>query len=203
MTLPDGKVVEAADPRAAQAAQAALDGAAPGGDAAQKAYSATGVELPSDGKNPGAKVDPADMQPGDVLKWGDKTMVAVAPGLVADPAQPGVTHTLQDALKDPTGFQGVFRPTEVDPTLSAHGTPPPLHDPAPPAAPPAPPPPAPPSAPPAAPPSPQQGATIPLSGPASSSGSAGQPAPPSPFEPDKPPAAVRSTKADRIAAGQE
>jgi hypothetical protein len=209
VTLPDGKVVEAADPRAAQAAQAALDGAAPGGDAAQKAYSATGVELPSDGKNPGAKVDPADMQPGDVLKWGDKTMVAVAPGLVADPAQPGVTHTLQDALKDPTGFQGVFRPTEVDPTLSAHGTPPPLHDPAPqansaphtapPAAPPAPQPPAPP----ASPPSPQPGATIPLSGPASSSGSGGQPAPPSPFEPDKPPAAVRSTKADRIAAGQE
>ena len=39
----------------------------PGGDAAQKAYSPTGLELPGDGKNLGAKVDPADMQPGDVL----------------------------------------------------------------------------------------------------------------------------------------
>lgn len=204
VTLPDGKVVEAADPRAAQAAQAALDGAGPGGDAAQKAYSQTGVDLPSDGKNPGAKVDPADMRPGDVLKWGDKTMVAVAPGLVADPGQPGVTHTLADVLKDPNGFQGVFRPTESDPTLSAHGSPPPLHDPAPPAN--AAPTPAPTPAPapaPAAPPSPEPGNTIPLSSPPTSAGSSGQPAPPSPFEQAAPPAATRSTKADRIAAGQE
>ncbi|MDQ1250858.1 MAG: hypothetical protein QG597_5238, partial [Actinomycetota bacterium] len=209
VTLPDGKVVEASDPRAAQAAQSALDNAGPGGDAAQKAYSQAGLELPSDGKNPGAKVDPADMQPGDVLKWGDKTMVAVAPGLVADPSQPGVTHTLQDVLKDPTGFQGMFRPTESDPTLSAHSTPPPLNDPTPPSAgtpnqPPAPdpaPPPAPPV--PVSAPSPAPGETVPLSGPAAPSGSSGQAAPPSPFEQEKPPPPVRSTKAERIAAGQE
>lgn len=204
VTLPDGKVVEASDPRAAQAAQAALDKAAPGGDAAQKAYSQAGLELPSDGKNPGAKVDPADMQPGDVLKWGDKTMVAVAPGLVADPSQPGVTHTLQDVLKDPTGFQGMFRPTETDPTLSTHSTPPPLNDPTPPPAAPNSPPPAPPvPAPSVAPPSPAPGETVPLSGPAVPSGSSGQAAPPSPFEQEKPPPPVRSTKAERIAAGQE
>ena len=214
VTLPDGKVVDAADPRAAQAAQTALDGAGPGGDAAQKAYSQTGVDLPSDGKNPGAKVDPADMRPGDVLKWGDKTMVAVAPGLVADPSHPGVTHTLADVLKDPNGFQGVFRPTESDPTLSAHGSPPPLHDPAPPAPPstaaaphPAPqPPPAPapvPTPAPAAPPSPEPGNTIPLSSPPTQAGSSGQPAQPSPFEQPTPPPATRSTKAERIAAGQE
>ncbi len=204
VTLPDGKVIEADDPRAAQAAQAALDGAGPGGDAAQKAYSETGLDLPSDGKNPGAKIDPADMQPGDVLKWADKTMVAVAPGLVADPVQPGVTHTLQDVLRDPTGFQGVFRPTETHPTLSGHSSPPPLQDPAPPA-------------PAATPPSPNPENTIPLSSspPASTdtplssgtplpNGPAGQAAPPSPFESSTtPPPATRSTKAERIAAGQQ
>jgi hypothetical protein len=129
VTLPDGKVVEAPNRQAAAAAQNALDHASPGGDAAQKAYSPTGLELPGDGKNLGAKVDPSDMQPGDVLKWKDKTMVAVAPGLVADSTQPGVTHTLDEVLKDQKGFQGIFRPTATDPTLSLHTSAPPLTDP--------------------------------------------------------------------------
>ena len=202
MTLPDGKVIEASDPQAAKAAQAALDGAGPGGDAAQKAYSQAGLELPSDGKNPGAKVDPSDMQPGDILKWQDKTMVAVAPGLVADPTQPGVTRTLQEVLANPQGFQGMFRPTEVDPTLSAPDSSPPrntLPVPPPSAGPPD-------SAPPpaAAPPSPVPGETIPLAGTvAPPAPPAGQSAPPSPFENQSPPPPVRTTKADRIASGEE
>ena len=202
VTLPDGKVIEASDPQAAKAAQAALDGAGPGGDAAQKAYSQAGLELPSDGKNPGAKVDPSDMQPGDILKWQDKTMVAVAPGLVADPTQPGVTRTLQEVLANPQGFQGMFRPTEVDPTLSAPDSSPPrntLPVPPPSAGPPD-------SAPPpaAAPPSPVPGETIPLAGTvAPPAPPAGQSAPPSPFENQSPPPPVRTTKADRIASGEE
>ncbi|MGJ6127455.1 hypothetical protein QN239_33280 [Mycolicibacterium sp. Y3] len=202
VTLPDGKVVDAPNKQAADAAQNALDKASPGGDAAQKAYSPAGLELPGDGKNLGAKVDPSDMQPGDVLKWQDKTMVAVAPGLVADPNHPGVTHTLDDVFKDQKGFEGVFRPTATDPTLSMHTSAPPLTDPQaphpagspPPAAPPSAGQPAPPPAdhqapapqppqqqPPAAPPTTPVPAepppdSVPLSGP----GPAGAPAPQQP-----------------------
>ena len=124
VTLPDGATVEAPNKQAAEAAQNAINTASPGGDAAQKAYSPTGVQLPEEGKNLGAKVDPADMQPGDVLKWQDKTMVAVAPDLVADPTQPGVTHTLEDVLKDQRGFQGVFRPTAAAPPTAPAAPPP-------------------------------------------------------------------------------
>ncbi|EHB48851.1 hypothetical protein MycrhDRAFT_5692 [Mycolicibacterium rhodesiae JS60] len=230
VTLPDGKIVEAPNQQAAQAAQAALDEAAPGGDPAQKAYSDTGVQLPSDGKNMGAKIDPSDMQPGDVLKFHDKTMVAVAPGLVADPTHPGVTHTIADVLKDGKGFEGVFRPTATDPTLSAPNTPPPLTDPTPPPSPPSGPPaphdpgpaphdgpPAPhdPPPPPAAPPVPADPPpdSVPLSGPAPgqpgppaappASPTEPQAAPPSPFETPQPPPATRTTRQDRIAAGIE
>lgn len=124
VTLPDGATVEAPNKQAAEAAQNAINTASPGGDAAQKAYSPTGLQLPEEGKNLGAKVDPADMAPGDVLKWQDKTMVAVAPDLVADPAQPGVTHTLEDVLKDQRGFQGVFRPTAAAPPTAPAAPPP-------------------------------------------------------------------------------
>ena len=124
VTLPDGATAEAPNEQAAEAAQNAINTASPGGDAAQKAYNPTGLQLPEEGKNLGAKVDPADMAPGDVLKWQDKTMVAVAPDLVADPTQPGVTHTLEDALKDQRGFQGVFRPTAAAPPTAAAAPPP-------------------------------------------------------------------------------
>ncbi|MCZ0732365.1 hypothetical protein [Mycolicibacterium iranicum] len=138
VTLPDGSRVEAPNKQAAEAAQNAIDTASPGGDAAQKAYSPTGLHLPEEGKNPGVKVDPSDMQPGDVLKWQDKTMVAVAPGLVADPTQPGVTHTLEDVLTDQRGFHGVFRPTAAapptDPTAPAPGAAPQSEVPPPPSA---------------------------------------------------------------------
>lgn len=115
VTLPDGTVVDAPNEQAAHAAQNALDNASPGGgDAAQKAYGPTGLDIPgSDGKNLGAKVDPSAMQPGDVLKWQDKTMVAVGPDLVADPSEPGVTHTLDAVFKDQNGFEGIFRPTDA------------------------------------------------------------------------------------------
>jgi hypothetical protein len=230
VTLPDGKVVDAPNQQAAQAAQKALDEAAPGGDPAQKAYSDTGVQLPSDGKNMGAKIDPSDMQPGDVLKFHDKTMVAVAPGLVADPTHPGLTHTIADVLKDGKGFEGVFRPTATDPTLSAPNTPP-LTDPPPPSSPPSgQTPPAPhetgpapaPHDPPQRPAAPSVPAdpppdSVPLSGPAPgqpappaappaaapASPTAPQAAPPSPFETPQPPPATRTTRQDRIAAGIE
>lgn len=111
VTLPDGTVIDAPNAQAATAAQNALDNASPGGDAAQKAYGPTGLDLPGEGdKNLGVKVDPSDMQPGDVLKWQDKTMVAVGPHLVADPSEPGVTHTLDAVFKHQNGFEGVFRP---------------------------------------------------------------------------------------------
>lgn len=180
VTLPDGQVVDAPNKQAASAAQNALDKASPGGDAAQKAYSPTGLELPGDGKNLGAKVDLSDMKPGDVLKWQDKTMVAVGPGLVADPNHPGVTHMLDEVFKDQKGFEGVFRPTATDPTLSLHSTAPPPAETArqmPPEAPQR-----------AEPPVPST--TVP------------QPAPPSPFEATTPPAAAtRTTRSQRIAAG--
>lgn len=215
VSLPDGKTVEAPNAQAAKAATNALTGASPGGDAAQKAYSGV-MDLPGDGKNPGAKIDPGDMQAGDVLKWQDKTMVAVGPGLVADPTHAGVVHQLQDVLKDGKGFQGIYRPTAVDPTLTSHSSPPPVTDvgvqhPAP----------APASPPPAATVPDQSPApsTIPLASPsppppAANPGSAGpqavppappagQPAPPSPFAPHPAPPATRSTKADRTAAGTD
>lgn len=114
VTLPDGTVVDAPNEQAAHAAQNALDRATPGGDAAEKAYGPTGLDLPGhDGKALGAKVDPSAMQPGDVLKWQDKTMVAVGPNLVADPSEPGVTHTLDAVFKDQNGFEGIFRPTDA------------------------------------------------------------------------------------------
>jgi hypothetical protein len=220
VSLPDGKTVDAPNTQAAKAATNAITNASPGGDPAQKAYSGV-MDLPGDGKNPGAKVDPGDMQAGDVLKWQDKTMVAAGPGLVADPTHPGTVHQLQDVLKDGKGFQGIFRPTAVDPTLTAHSAPPPVVDvgdqhPAPP---PAAPPPAADipdhSAPPAAP----APSTIPLASPAppppaadpgaagpqavTPAAPAGQPAPPSPFAPHTAPPATRSTKADRTAAGTD
>lgn len=228
VTLPDGKVIEAPNKQAAEAAQNAIDKASPGGDAAQKAYSPTGLELPGDGKNLGAKVDPSDMQPGDVLKWQDKTMVAVAPGLVADPSEAGKVHTLEEVFKDQKGFEGVFRPTETDPTLSTHTSAPPLTDPqAPPQQPgqTTPQPAAPPSdeAPPREPQTPPPTSvpaepppdSVPLSGPGPVSAPAPQQpapqpsstvpqaAPPSPFEDDAPPPATRTTKNERIAAGLE
>jgi hypothetical protein len=218
VTLPDGKVVDAPNQQAAQAAQKALDDAAPGGDPAGKAYSDTGIQLPSDGKNMGAKIDPSDMQPGDVLKFHDKTMVAVAPGLVADPTHPGVTHTIADVLKDGKGFEGVFRPTATDPTLSAPNSPPPLTDPAPaphetgPYEPPQrPPPPTVPAEPPPdsvalSGPGPRQGPdqhTAPPAPPPAHSTPPPVAAPPSPFEKPEPPPATRTTRQDRIAAGIE
>lgn len=119
VTLPDGATVEAPNRKAAEAAQNAIDEASPGGDAAQKAYSPTGLQLPEENKNLGVKVDSSDMQPGDVLKWQNKTMVAVAPGLVADPHEPWVTHPLAEVLSDQRGFEGVFRPTVSLPAPSA------------------------------------------------------------------------------------
>lgn len=222
VSLPDGKTVTAPNPQAAKAASNAITNASPGGDPAQKAYSGV-MELPGDGKNPGAKVDPGDMQAGDVLKWQDKTMVAAGPGLVADPTHPNVVHQLQDVLKDGKGFQGIFRPTAVDPTLTSHSAPPPVVDvtdqrPAPPPASPPPPASATPDhpAPPAAGPAPS---TIPLASPAPPppaadpgaaapqavppAAPAGQPAPPSPFGPQTAPPATRSTKSERTAAGTE
>lgn len=228
VTLPDGKVIEAPNKQAADAAQNAIDKASPGGDAAQKAYSPTGLELPGDGKNLGAKVDPSDMQPGDVLKWQDKTMVAVAPGLVADPSEAGKIHTLEEVFKDQKGFEGVFRPTETDPTLSTHTSAPPLTDPqAPPqqpgqtppgpAAPPSEeaPPREPQTPPPTSVPAEPPPDSVPLSGPGPAgapapqqpapqpSSTVPQAAPPSPFEDDAPPPATRTTKHERIAAGLE
>lgn len=121
--LPDGDTVAAHDPVAAQAAQKALDEASPGGDAAHKAYSGL-LDFPNDAMDLGAKVDPADMRPGDVLKFADKTMVAVAPGLIADPTEAGVTHTLAEVLNTHNEFQGIFRPTATDPTLTLPDPPP-------------------------------------------------------------------------------
>lgn len=120
VTLPDGQVVDAPNEKAAAAATNALQGAE-GGDAAQKAYD--GV-LDLDDKNLGAKIEPADVQAGDILKWKDKTMVAVGPGLVADPNTPGVVHKLDDVLKDRAGFEGIFRPTaDAQLEVPAHAAP--------------------------------------------------------------------------------
>ncbi|MGV0743876.1 hypothetical protein [Mycolicibacterium sp. XJ870] len=247
VTLPDGRVVEAPNAQAAEAARNALADSDGSGDAAQKAYAGTGVEIPSDGKNPGAKVDPSDLQPGDIAKWGDKTMVVVAPGLLAVPGEPDSVITVAEALEQnareearggSSGFVGFYRPTEFDdPTLSSAASPPPLTDPQPtppvednkdtsppgepdspsksqPAVPPGGDEPAPPastsdqqSPPPSQdPPVPQQETppTAPTAPRAETNSLVEpQPAPPSPFapSPDVPPA-TRTTKQERIVAGQ-
>lgn len=117
-------VVEARSQQAAEAVRNALDNRqyVPGWAAEPRAYSPAGLKSSGVGKNLGANVDPSDLRPGDVLEWQDKTMVAVAPGLVADPTEPGVTHTLEDVLKDQKGFEGIFRPTEKAPTSPAHAS---------------------------------------------------------------------------------
>ena len=200
VTLPDGKVVTAPNEQQAQAARNALEDKGGGGDAAQKAYAGTGVNIPSDGKDPGAKVDPGDMQAGDILKWKDKTMVAVGPGLVADPNNPGHVITVQEALKDPKGFVGVFRPTEIDPTLASHSGPPPLttipatdgsHAPSPQAHP---------AAPPASPPEQQQQHPAPAAPPAQppSPPPAGPPQNPAPPPPPSPQPAAPPAQQDSI-----
>ena len=208
VTHPDGKIYPAPNKIAAHAAENALTDDGGGGDPAQKAYAGTGVDIASDGKNPGAKIDPGDQEAGDIIKWKHKTMVGVGPGLVADPTNPGHVLNLHDVLKDSKGFVGIFRPTQADPLLTAHVSPTPPDT--------APPPPEPPhvSAPPPPPPQPGPGpAAHPPAAPAHTSGPAAAPAavpvaghgdpppqaaPPSPF-----PAPKRTTKADRIAAGQQ
>lgn len=218
--LPDGREIEAPNAQAAEAARNALADNDGSGDAAQKAYADTGVEIPSDGKNPGAKVDPSDLQAGDIAKWQDKTMVAVGPGLLAVPGQPGEVVTVAEALKDSTGFHGFYRPWEVDPTLSSPTSAPPLIDLStpPPSSVPEPPndngstpgtPPADQSQPEPQKPdtrqqdSPPRPSTAPASRADAESSPEPQPAPPSPFaaSPEIPPA-TRTTKQERIAAGQ-
>ncbi|GAT01302.1 FtsK/SpoIIIE domain-containing protein [Mycolicibacterium fortuitum] len=117
-------VIEARSQQAAEAVRNALDNRQDvlGWAAEPKAYSPAGLRSSGDGKNLGANVDPSDLRPGDVLEWQGKTMVAVAPGLVADPTEPGVTRTLEDVLMDQKGFEGIFRPTEKDPTSPAHAS---------------------------------------------------------------------------------
>ncbi|SLH39130.1 FtsK/SpoIIIE domain-containing protein [Mycobacteroides abscessus] len=53
----------------------------------------------------------SELQPGDILKWKDKTMLVVGPGLAADPDNPDQTVPLHELLADPKDFAGAFRPS--------------------------------------------------------------------------------------------
>lgn len=74
------------------------------------------AEAPSVGASAAARValalDPSCMRAGDIVKWADRQMVAVGPGLVADPTHSDGVRQLSDVLRVGEGFEGIFRPAE-------------------------------------------------------------------------------------------
>lgn len=111
ITLPSGQVVTAPNPQAAAAVRNALSNPAGAGDVATTAYDGTGVEIPTDGADPGRKVDPTDVKPGDVVVFDDHTAIVAGNGQLIGPD--GKLQPL-GVINDMAGFQGIFRPTEPD-----------------------------------------------------------------------------------------
>ncbi|NUS43722.1 MAG: hypothetical protein HOQ24_08560 [Mycobacteriaceae bacterium] len=126
VTLPDGRTVTAPTADAAAAVKAALG--QPGDTDPRAAYQGTAVKPPvseaiAAGQGWGAKVDSANLQPGDVGIWKDGRMVLFgSPGMVVDH---GALRPLTDAGVG-SGFTGFYRPsatafsdTSVPPAVSS------------------------------------------------------------------------------------
>jgi hypothetical protein len=124
ITLPSGQVVTAPNEAAAAAVAAAIEQPAGNGDVASHAYSGTGVSIPTDGAEPGRKIDPADLAPGDIAMFADHTALVAGNGQLV-----GADGKLQPlgVINDATNFQGFFRPTETADTPAAVASP---HEPA-------------------------------------------------------------------------
>ncbi len=110
ITLPSGQVVTAPNEAAAAAVRAALAQPAGHGDVASAAYSGTGVSIPTDGAEPGRKIDPADLQPGDIALFDDHTALVAGNGQLVN--ADGKLQPL-GVINDANNFHGFFRPTET------------------------------------------------------------------------------------------
>lgn len=120
ITLPSGQVVTAPNAAAADAVRAALSQPAGKGDVATTAYAGTGVTIPTDGAEPGRKIDPADLQPGDIAVFGDHTALVAGNGQLVGPD--GKLQPL-GVINDSSNFHGFYRPTETADTPAAVTTP--------------------------------------------------------------------------------
>lgn len=120
ITLPSGQVVNAPNAAAADAVRTALSQPAGKGDVATTAYAGTGVDIPTDGAEPGRKIDPADLQPGDIAVFGDHTALVAGNGQLV-----GSDGKLQPlgVINDSNNFHGFYRPTETADTPAAVTTP--------------------------------------------------------------------------------
>lgn len=116
ITLPSGQVVSAPNAAAAAAVRAALSQPAGNGDIATTSYAGTGVDIPTDGAEPGRKIDPADLQPGDIAVFGDHTALVAGNGQLV-----GSDGKLQPlgVINDSNNFHGFYRPTETTDTPAA------------------------------------------------------------------------------------
>ena len=110
ITLPSGQVVTAPNEAAAAAVRTALTQPAGHGDVASTAYSGTGVSIPTDGAEPGRKIDPADLKPGDVAVFDDHTALVAGNGQLVGPD--GKLQPL-GVINDANNFHGFYRPTET------------------------------------------------------------------------------------------
>lgn len=110
ISLPSGQTVTAPNAAAASAVRAALNQPAGRGDVATTAYAGTGVDIPTDGAEPGRRIDPADLQPGDIAVFGDHTALVAGNGQLV-----GADGKLQPlgVINDANNFQGFYRPTET------------------------------------------------------------------------------------------
>ncbi len=110
ISLPSGQTVTAPNAAAASAVRAALSQPAGQGDVATTAYAGTGVDIPTDGADPGRRIDPADLQPGDIAVFGDHTALVAGNGQLV-----GADGKLQPlgVINDANNFQGFYRPTET------------------------------------------------------------------------------------------
>lgn len=110
ISLPSGQTVTAPNAAAASAVRAALSQPAGQGDVATTAYAGTGVDIPTDGDDPGRRIDPADLQPGDIAVFGDHTALVAGNGQLV-----GADGKLQPlgVINDANNFQGFYRPTET------------------------------------------------------------------------------------------
>lgn len=108
ITLPGGQVVQARSPEGAQAVRNAIEKPTGTGDMATAAYAGTGVDIPADGADPGRKVDPTDVKPGDIAVCDDHTAIVAGNGQIIGPD--GQLQPL-GVVNDWQGFKGFFDPT--------------------------------------------------------------------------------------------
>jgi cell wall-associated NlpC family hydrolase len=81
----------------------------------QYAYRAAGIELPrlAEDQGVGARVDPEDLQPGDLAVWSGHVAMIVGNGQMVEAQQPGLDAAIDPIRTENAGdaFLGFFRPT--------------------------------------------------------------------------------------------